>query len=71
MTLSLALATAALLAAEPTNLPSGHPPVPPGTQASPATSPLPEGHPPTTGAAPTGELPAGHPPMSGTGRAPP
>ncbi|HZI11072.1 MAG TPA: hypothetical protein VE153_11850 [Myxococcus sp.] len=72
MTLSLALTAAALLAAEPTNLPAGHPPVPPGTHASPATSPLPEGHPPTTpGAAPTGELPAGHPPMSGTGRAPP
>jgi tetratricopeptide (TPR) repeat protein len=71
MNLSLALATAALLAAEPTHLPAGHPPVPPGTQASPATSPLPEGHPPTPAAAPTGELPAGHPPMTGTGRAAP
>lgn len=83
MNLSLALATAALLAAEPSNLPPGHPVVPPGTTASPAISPaaqgagaLPEGHPPMDGAqpgtaAPTGELPAGHPPMSGTGRAPP
>ncbi|WP_164009588.1 tetratricopeptide repeat protein [Pyxidicoccus trucidator] len=82
MNLSLALATAALLAAEPSNLPPGHPTVPPGTTASPARPPagqgagqLPEGHPPMeaapTGAAPTGELPAGHPPMSGTGRAPP
>jgi tetratricopeptide (TPR) repeat protein len=77
MNLSLALATAALLAAEPTNLPPGHPTVPPGTTASPARTPagqgaaaLPEGHPPMD-AAPTGELPAGHPPMSGTGRAPP
>ncbi|WP_253910721.1 tetratricopeptide repeat protein, partial [Pyxidicoccus fallax] len=52
---------------------------PPGTTASPATSPapaggaMPEGHPPVQGnaAAPSGELPPGHPPMSGTGRAPP
>ncbi|MCP3144296.1 tetratricopeptide repeat protein [Pyxidicoccus xibeiensis] len=80
MNLSLALATAALLAAEPTNLPAGHPPVPPGTEASPATTPaapgagrMPEGHPAVDGAAaaPPGELPPGHPPMSGTGRAPP
>ncbi|MCY1020487.1 tetratricopeptide repeat protein [Pyxidicoccus sp. MSG2] len=84
MNLSLALATAALLAAEPTNLPPGHPTVPPGTTASPARSPaaapgasaLPEGHPQVDGAqpgaaAPTGALPEGHPPMSGTGRAPP
>jgi tetratricopeptide (TPR) repeat protein len=67
MNLSLALATAALLAAEPTNLPAGHPPVPPGTTASPATSPAA----PAGAAAPSGELPAGHPPTSGTGRAPP
>ncbi|WP_163998123.1 tetratricopeptide repeat protein [Pyxidicoccus caerfyrddinensis] len=84
MNLSLALATAALLAAEPTNLPPGHPTVPSGTTASPARSPaaapgataLPEGHPQVDGAqpgaaAPTGALPEGHPPMSGTGRAPP
>jgi tetratricopeptide (TPR) repeat protein len=83
MNLSLALATAALLAAEPTTLPPGHPTVPPGTTASPTRSPaapgapaLPEGHPQVDGAqpgaaAPTGALPEGHPPMSGTGRAPP
>ena len=82
MNLSLALATAALLAAEPPHLPPGHPAVPPGTTASPTrpsagqgAGQLPEGHPPMDGApkgaAPTGELPAGHPPMSGTGRAPP
>lgn len=71
MNLSLALATAALLAAEPTNLPAGHPPVPPGTQASPATSPMPEGHPPVEGNAPAEHLPEGHPPTSGTGKLPP
>ncbi|QSQ23607.1 hypothetical protein JY651_01060 [Pyxidicoccus parkwayensis] len=82
MNLSLALATAALLAAEPSNLPPGHPAIPPGTTASPASPPasaqgtgaLPEGHPKLDGTAtgaPSGELPAGHPPMSGTGRAPP
>ncbi|MBZ4420966.1 lipopolysaccharide assembly protein LapB [Myxococcus sp. RHSTA-1-4] len=82
MNLSLALATAALLAAEPTQLPPGHPPVPPGTTASPANPPagtapgagaMPEGHPTMQegAAAPSGELPPGHPPMSGTGRAPP
>jgi tetratricopeptide (TPR) repeat protein len=59
MILSLALTTAALLAAEPTNLPANHPPVPPGTEASPA-------HPPTTG-----EMPSGHPPPSGMGKLPP
>ncbi|NTX15890.1 hypothetical protein HUA76_34495 [Myxococcus sp. CA056] len=82
MNLSLALATAALLAAEPSPLPPGHPPVPPGTQVSPAkpSAPsggaLPEGHPAVEGgasptAAPSGELPSGHPPLSGTGKAPP
>lgn len=83
MTLSLALATAALLAAEPTNLPPNHPAIPPGTEASPARPPsmgeLPEGHPPMPGTdaqgagapAATGPLPEGHPPMTGTGRAPP
>ncbi|MCE9673364.1 hypothetical protein LY474_36700 [Myxococcus stipitatus] len=83
MNLSLALATAALLAAEPSSpLPPGHPPVPPGTQASPAVSPegaqsgaLPQGHPRVDGAsatpAPSGALPQGHPPLSGTGKAPP
>lgn len=59
MILSLALTTAALLAAEPTNLPPNHPPVPPGTQASPA-------HPPTAG-----EMPSGHPPTSAQGKLPP
>ncbi|MCK8496893.1 tetratricopeptide repeat protein [Myxococcus fulvus] len=79
MNLSLALATAALLAAEPSSLPPGHPPVPPGTQASP-TAPsmggggaLPQGHPPLEGQTPTSPdaLPSGHPPLSGTGKAPP
>ncbi|MFL5348169.1 MAG: hypothetical protein ACJ8AT_25530 [Hyalangium sp.] len=59
MTLCLALATAALLAAEPTNLPPNHPAIPPGTEASPAMPPS------------TGPLPEGHPPMTGPGRAPP
>lgn len=76
MTLSLALAAAALLAAEPANLPPNHPPVPPGTEASPARTPsggLPEGHPtlaPGQGMGMgTGEggLPEGHPPMTGSG----
>ncbi|MFP2961384.1 hypothetical protein ACLEPN_27145 [Myxococcus sp. 1LA] len=74
MNLSLALATAALLSAEPSTLPPGHPVIPPGTTASPATSGMPEGHPPTEGVAPSikpEQLPPGHPPMSGTGRAPP
>lgn len=66
MSLSLALATAALLAAEPANLPAGHPVIPPGTQASPALPP--SGPAP----APSGALPPGHPPMgSATGRAAP
>jgi tetratricopeptide (TPR) repeat protein len=63
MTLSLALTAAALLAAEPTNLPAGHPPF--GSEAQPsAAASAPEGHPPMGGA-----MPDGHPPM--TGRAPP
>ncbi|QRK13123.1 hypothetical protein JQX13_25715 [Archangium violaceum] len=77
MTLSLALATAALLAAEPSSLPSGHPPI--GAEArapaasSPSTGALPEGHPSfgsgSTAPASAGAMPEGHPPM--TGRAPP
>ncbi len=74
MTLSLALATAVMLAAEPTNLPPNHPPIPPGTEASPARPSsmggLPEGHPPLTGGQGTsaqGALPEGHPSISGTG----
>ncbi|WP_434382960.1 tetratricopeptide repeat protein [Melittangium boletus] len=71
MTLSLALtATAALLAAEPSSLPAGHPPL--GAEA-PAAAPgaMPPGHPTFGAGAPpsTGALPQGHPPM--TGRAPP
>jgi tetratricopeptide (TPR) repeat protein len=77
MTLSLALATAALLAAEPSNLPAGHPPLGSGAQPSAAspgsTGGMPEGH-PSLGSAPSaatppGQMPEGHPPM--TGRAPP
>ncbi|AGC47815.1 hypothetical protein MYSTI_06542 [Myxococcus stipitatus DSM 14675] len=83
MNLPLALATFALLSAEPpSSLPPGHPPVPPGTQVSPATpsaapaGALPQGHPSVEGTAPsaampTGPLPSGHPPLSGTGKAPP
>ncbi|WP_224249013.1 tetratricopeptide repeat protein [Hyalangium gracile] len=75
MTLSFAFATAALLAAEPTNLPPNHPPVPPGTTASPARpGSMPEGHPAVPGgsAMPSqGALPEGHPPMQGSGAAPP
>lgn len=74
MTLSLALAAAALLAAEPSNLPPNHPPVPPGTEASPARAPaggMPEGHPAVTPGQGMGSgeggLPAGHPPMTGAG----
>jgi tetratricopeptide (TPR) repeat protein len=59
MTLSLALATAALLAAEPTNLPAGHPPLGSGAQPRAAAPSSP------------GALPDGHPPMSGSGRAAP
>ncbi|PTL83818.1 hypothetical protein [Vitiosangium sp. GDMCC 1.1324] len=81
MTLSLALTAAALLAAEPTSLPAGHPPIGAQTQApaasSPGTGALPAGHPsigsgataPASGDAPAGPLPEGHPPM--TGRAAP
>ncbi len=84
MNLSLALATAALLSAAPSNLPPNHPPVPPGTEASPARSPgagalpeghppMPEGHPPMPGGAPPsagapGVLPEGHPPMPAGGQ---
>ena len=60
MTLSLALTAAALLAAEPTNLPAGHPPF--GSEAQPSAAS--EAHPSRGGA-----MPDGHPPM--TGRAPP
>ncbi|AKJ06963.1 hypothetical protein ATI61_10573 [Archangium gephyra] len=74
MTLSLALTAAALLAAEPTNLPAGHPPL--GSEAqrpAAASQGMPEGHPnlggATAGAAAPGAMPDGHPPM--TGRAPP
>ena len=59
MTLSLALTTAALLAAEPNNLPAGHPPL--GSEPpSPAAA---------SSGLPAGQVPEGHPPM--TGRAPP
>jgi tetratricopeptide (TPR) repeat protein len=80
MILSLALATAALLAAAPANLPPDHPPVPPGTGASPAHPPtmgaMPEGHPPMNDGAAAqpaapGEMPSGHPPMTGKGKLPP
>lgn len=74
MTLSLALTAAALLAAEPTNLPAGHPPL--GSEAqrpAAASQGLPEGHPPfgsgAADSAASGQLPEGHPPS--TGRAPP
>lgn len=73
MTLSLAL-TAALLAAEPTPLPAGHPPLGSESQRPAATAPgLPEGHPTfgsgAPGSAAPGQVPEGHPPM--TGRSPP
>ncbi|MBN8465675.1 hypothetical protein JYJ95_04080 [Corallococcus exiguus] len=55
MSLSLVLATTALLAAEPTSLPPGHPTIPPGTQASPAMG--------TGSGAANGALPPGHPTM--------
>ncbi|MBE4749669.1 tetratricopeptide repeat protein [Corallococcus sp. ZKHCc1 1396] len=73
MSLSLALATAALLAAEPTPLPPGHPTIPPGTQASPTTA-LPEGHPTMPASAPVAPgtpLPQGHPPVSDANKMPP
>jgi tetratricopeptide (TPR) repeat protein len=74
MTLSLALtATAALLAAEPSSLPAGHPPLGTAAEPSAASSPataLPPGHPPAIGvgsAAPVdpSALPQGHPAMTG------
>lgn len=73
MTLSLALTAAALLAAEPSNLPAGHPPLGSGAQPSAASSPsadgLPQGHPAIgsgmTAPVPAGEMPEGHPPMTG------
>ncbi|MBZ4330543.1 tetratricopeptide repeat protein [Corallococcus interemptor] len=73
MSLSLVLATTALLAAEPTSLPPGHPTIPPGTQASPAgmgaganaaTGALPPGHPTMPAGSPVAPgtpLPSGHP----------
>ncbi|HYO65455.1 MAG TPA: hypothetical protein VEU33_05180 [Archangium sp.] len=70
MTLSLALTAAALLAAEPTNLPAGHPPLGSEAQRPAAAQGMPEGHPhPGSGAAAPGAMPDGHPPT--TGRAPP
>lgn len=77
MTLALALAAAALLAAEPSNLPPGHPAIgsqpQPSAEGSPSTEGLPKGHPAIGGGmtapVPAGEMPEGHPPM--TGRAPP
>jgi tetratricopeptide (TPR) repeat protein len=70
MTLSLAFAAAALLAAEPTNLPAGHPPL--GSQSQPPAASadgLPKGHPAIGGGmtapVPAGEMPEGHPPMTG------
>jgi tetratricopeptide (TPR) repeat protein len=57
MTLSLALAAAALLAAEPSSLPPGHPPL--GAGSPPAAE-----H-PAHPSAPPGEVPEGHPPMTG------
>ncbi|MCY1047079.1 hypothetical protein OV208_37605 [Corallococcus sp. bb12-1] len=80
MSLSLALATAALLAAEPSPLPPGHPTIPPGTQASPTTGApgaagaLPEGHPTMPASAPVAPgapLPQGHPPVSDANKLPP
>src|SRR5437868_936107 len=78
MILSLALATAALLTAEPTNLPPNHPPVPPGTEASPSHPPgvMPEGHPAVNDGAAAqpstpGEVPSGHPPTAGASKLPP
>ncbi|MFL5352196.1 hypothetical protein [Archangium sp.] len=74
MTLALALAAAALLAAEPSNLPAGHPPL--GSEPQPPAASadgLPKGHPAIGGGmtapVPAGEMPEGHPPT--TGRAPP
>ncbi|MCY1081396.1 tetratricopeptide repeat protein [Archangium lansingense] len=74
MTLSLALTAAALLAAEPTNLPAGHPTLGSESQPPAATSQgLPPGHPTfgsgASGSAAQGPMPEGHPPM--TGRVPP
>ncbi|RKG64885.1 hypothetical protein D7V80_25400 [Corallococcus sp. CA054B] len=72
MSLSLVLATTALLAAEPSSLPPGHPTIPPGTQASPAmgsganaaNGALPPGHPTMPAGSPVAPgtpLPSGHP----------
>jgi tetratricopeptide (TPR) repeat protein len=74
MTLSLALTAAALLAAEPTHLPAGHPPLGSEAQRPAAASPgMPEGHPSfgagASGSMAAGQMPEGHPPS--TGRAPP
>jgi tetratricopeptide (TPR) repeat protein len=62
MSLSLALATAALLAAEPAPLPPGHPTIPPGTQASPTSPRMPASAPVSPGA----PLPQGHPTVDGS-----
>jgi len=52
-------APAAPAEATSSNLPAGHPPIPPTTTATP--SGLPEGHPPVSAA--STQLPANHPPM--------
>ncbi|RKH44706.1 hypothetical protein D7Y23_27165 [Corallococcus sp. AB050B] len=80
MSLSLVLATTALLAAEPTSLPPGHPTIPPGTQASPtgtgsnaSTGALPPGHPTMPAGSPVAPgtpLPSGHPTVD-TNKLPP
>ncbi|MFB1480004.1 tetratricopeptide repeat protein [Corallococcus sp. RDP092CA] len=82
MSLSLVLATTALLAAEPTSLPPGHPTIPPGTQAAPsgvgpganaASGALPPGHPAMPAGSPVAPgtpLPSGHPAVD-TNKLPP
>ncbi|WP_257448808.1 tetratricopeptide repeat protein [Archangium lipolyticum] len=52
MTLSLALAAAALLTAEPTNLPAGHPTLGSDAQPPASSGAVMDGHPPMTGRAP-------------------
>jgi tetratricopeptide (TPR) repeat protein len=62
MSLSLALATAALLAAEPAPLPPGHPTIPPGAQASPTSQRMPA----SAQVSPGAPLPQGHPTVDGS-----